>query len=246
MALTSPLASALSEKMGFPLPFSSSTDLVAAALARLKALGPVEMHLPGDFTPNGSNAAAWKGASGTGIGPDAAQATGAAQPLINADGSINTDGLAQYLASTGLTLVQPCTYYIRAKVISLKSNNDGFLTGATQCALYLQGVNFGLFAGTITDTGVAVPVGTMVTICCVFNGAASSFRDDAGHLVTGLSPGAGAAGAGLVISNFGGALTRFANQKVGAVMATPQADSPAAQIQALADLKTVCDARGIT
>lgn len=212
-----------------------------AAFARILALPGLEAayfpYIPGLTLPfvGTTNASSWPDSSGK--GRPLLQATGAAQPLINADGSLTFDGVIQFLKTLAFTLNQPATIYLRLKQITW-TNNDVFVDG---------NVAFASFVGTQTATptirifaGGSVPnnslaVNVMGSLAAVFNGPTSVLRVNA-DTQTG---GAGAASlAGLTL---GGAAdgTNPGNVKVAMVAAFSNAQSGPAMDSFFVDMQTL-------
>lgn len=73
----------------------------------------------------------WANQAASGAARDYVQATGAAQPTLQGDGTILFDGTSDYLQTAAFTLGQPYTRYIRFKQITWTSG-DYTLTAERQ------------------------------------------------------------------------------------------------------------------
>lgn len=137
-------------------------------------------------TVTGAGVSQWDDQSGN--GRHLKQGTDAARPVLQADGSVLFDGLAQFLKCDAFTLNQPTTIYLLAKQVTWTST-DYFFDGNTSGMMGLQqaGVtpSFRLVAGGSTPGNAGLPVDTYGVICSVFNGASSLTTVNQGAAVTG-------------------------------------------------------------
>lgn len=124
------------------------------------------------------------------------QATGAAQPAKQGDGSILFDGTSDFLVAS-FALVQPASVVIFGKQVSW-TNSDGLCDGISPGGNFLitQGgstPNLLTYAGAATPTNANLAINVYGMIAAVFNGASSSLQINATTATTG-DVGAGNAG----------------------------------------------------
>jgi hypothetical protein len=171
-------------------PTLKSTDLQFIA-----SLSPAAWFRLGQGITEASAAVSqWNDASGN--ARHLKQATGAAQPAVQADGSILFDGTSDYLKCDAFTLDQPFTIYALMKAVTWTSN-DRFWDGNTfNTTPAFQGgltPQWAIFAGSATiGTNANLAVDTYGVIQAVYNGASSLTQVNLTAAVTG-SPGANAA-----------------------------------------------------
>ena len=152
----------------------------------LTSLGStVADYQPGNYTGT-LNASAWL--NSIGAAPSLAQASGAAQPTINADGSLTFDGISQYM-QMATTLVQPAVVILVFNQITWTGNDiifDGN-TAATQLYQKTASPDLSLYAGLDGPLLTTLAVNTKAIVTGVFNGASSALYLNNGSAVTGNS-----------------------------------------------------------
>lgn len=167
----------------------------------------------GQTNAGGGALSAW--ADQTGLGSrDYAQATGAAQPAIQAGGTILFDGGSDFLKGPAFALVQPYTRYLRVKQVSWASADylaDG--NALNSGVIFQVGTtpNISLSAGGIACANNSLAIGTWGSLVAVFN-AGSSVLQIGGTTSTGNPSTTGAGG--LTLGAQGDGLAGFANIEV--------------------------------
>lgn len=133
----------------------------------------------------------------SGGGHTASQATGSKQPIYRTGVAISGLGAAQWdgtnarsLNATGVTLTQPDTIFIAAKVSSSSAGDyrhlvDGITAGTGRQILRLgiAGANWEIYAGTVLSGGTGDTNWHVFT--AVYNGASSSLRIDGTGVISG-------------------------------------------------------------
>lgn len=126
------------------------------------------------ITSSGGLVSAWADQSGN--GRNYTQATGSAQPTLQAGGTILFDGTSDFIKTAGFTLNQPWTRYLRIKQVSWTSG-EYFCDGASinTGAIFQSGStpNIVMFAGAVGPSSTALAVGAWGSVAAVFNTASS-------------------------------------------------------------------------
>lgn len=176
-------------------------------------------------TVTGSGVSQWDDQSGN--GRHLLQATDAARPPKQADGSITFNGVAQTLKCTPFTLNQAATVYFLGQMVAFtaaakivdgnSSNTMGIQMSGTPPIVQLNAGASAAAVGTLA-------VGVNGILTAVFNGASSSLQLNASAPATG-NAGAGNAG-GLTLGSSGGG-TQFSNINVKELIVFPAAHDAA-------------------
>lgn len=129
----------------------------------------------------------WANQAVSGAARDLAQATGAAQPTLQAGGTILLDGTSDFLGPVAFTLNQPTTVYLRARQLTWTSGDRWFDGTTVNSGIIFQaGVtpDLNAYAG---NTGVVntLALNTWGSIAVVYNAASSVFQVGGGSTVTG-------------------------------------------------------------
>jgi hypothetical protein len=164
------------------------------------------------ITAVGGAVSAWADQSGN--GRHYTQASGGAQPALQAGGTILFDGTSDFMATAGFTLVQPFTRYFRIKQVTWTSGDYFCDGGALNTGVVFQtGVSpsLSLFAGGPAAANAALAVGAWGSAAAVFNGASSVLQIDA-TTATG-NPSTGNPGGLTLGASFGG-LGQWSNIEV--------------------------------
>jgi len=234
--------------------FTGRTDMLllwpqggarSALTALLSDGNTVADYQPFNFTGT-TNASAWLNSVTSGWGAPAViagsllQASGAAQPTINADGSLTFDGIAQYMGTDAFTLNQPITYYLVLKQVAYTAGRvllDGLVAASVLIQQQATTPNIRLYAGIPAAENVNATVGTAHVISAVFSGASSSLRVDTTVATTGD---AGAQNAGAMFVGRSTSGVAYSNIQVWEIIARNVADSAATQAQKImAALKAI-------
>ena len=201
----------------------------------LSSLGStVADYQPGNYTGT-LNASAWLNSIGP--APSLAQASGAAQPTINADGSLTFNGIAQYM-QMATTLVQPTYAIVVAKEISRTTVGNNLIDGASSNTGILQNITnastMTAYAGSFVTDSTHWSVGTKHIVVAGFNGNSGLIQIDNNAAVTGAI-GSGNMGGLTVGSNAIQASTTWGNYQVWEIIILSAVPSAAklAQIQNL-------------
>ncbi len=207
----------------------------------------------GDAVVSGLNPAAWfrfqqgvtsvaglvsQWADQSGNGRHLLQATGSAQPALQADGSLLFDGVAQAMATSGFTFSQPLTIYLLAQQVTWTNLDlvfDG-LTGAVQLRQNTTTPSVTLNAGSLLGDNSGWALNTYAAITCVFNGVSSALQINTGAPMTGD---AGANNAGGFTLGSSRAASTFSNIKVKEVIPYPAAHDAATRAAVISYLATV-------
>lgn len=143
------------------------------------------------------------------------QATGGAQPVLQADGSILFNGSSQYLKASAFTLNMPETVYLAFKQVSWTLTGTAF-DGNTMNSMRLYQGNGGsgspeldIFAGTAGPITMAALLGTYAAVAAVYNGTSSLLQVNQGPPATAAGNVSGN-GAGFTLGAHGGNL-QFGN-----------------------------------
>ncbi len=126
------------------------------------------------------------------------QATGTAQPALQADNSILFDGTDDFLKCTGFTLNQPETVYVLfnpVTYVNVDYIHDGNTTDSLNCAFTAASPQYAIFAGAFVLNN-NLTIGSYNVIASVYNGTSSVAQ------VNNTAPATGNAGA----ANAGGFL----------------------------------------
>lgn len=116
------------------------------------------------------------------------QATGAAQPALQADGSILFDGTSDFLKCDAFTLVQPETVYFLGRQVTWTLNDylyDGNTANTGAIIQYSASPNILLGAATSTAENTDLAVNTYGVVTAVLNGANSLVQVNNGTAATG-------------------------------------------------------------
>jgi hypothetical protein len=144
--------------------------------ADVLALSPAAWYRRGVGVTTATGVSAWADQSGN--GRTLSQATGSAQPTLNADGSILFDGAAQFMRTASFTINQPGTVYWLMRQITWTASEklfDGFTPGGRwliQQRAAGASPQLEIFAGTSAGN-VSLTLGTYGVIAAVYNGASS-------------------------------------------------------------------------
>lgn len=199
-------------------------------------------YIPGLTQPfvGTTNASSWPDMSGK--GRDQLQATGAAQLVINADGSLQANGTTMSMATSGsINIVQPSTIYARVHATSPTSHGGILSTTSGNIAGLIQPLTppgISVYGGTEVVNSVTI-TDAIHTLCAVSNGASSVVGVDANEVTGNAS--AGALNGLLVLALFGSSFTagKFALELLFSV-----AHDLNTRNQVRADIATIC--AGIT
>jgi hypothetical protein len=149
----------------------------------------------------------WADQSGLGS-RDLSQATAAAKPTLQGDGTILWNGTSNFLKTASFALANPCTIYLRMKQVTWASGNYVFDGNGVNSGVMAQvGVTpqLELYNGTFVSPNTAVAVGSWTSVAAQFNGLSSlidangtiSANGDTGiATLSGLTVGASGAGTG--------------------------------------------------
>lgn len=219
----------LSKRAGKPVSFLPSDLSNLAAWFRFNS----------GITSSGGAVSQWNDASGN--ARHLFQATGAAQPALQGDGSILFDGTSDFLRCDPFTLNQPATYYLLVKQVTWGSG-QGLLDGNAALAnlIYMSGASpavelYAGSAGVANNTGLAV--GVYGVIAAVFNTASSLLQINNGTATTG-NPGINPA-SGLTIGARGGSDANYSNIQVKEVVVYAAAHDSTTRAQVTAYLQTL-------
>ena len=166
---------------------------------------------PGNYT-GGLNASAWL--NSIGAAPSLAQASGAAQPTINADGSLTFDGISQYM-QMATTLAQPEVVILVGKQITWIAGKyifDGASVNTMGLRQFTASPDISARVATnATADNTGFILNTKAIVTTVFNGASSYTQVNNAAAVTG-TVGVGS-GSGMILG-VSGDLVQFANFQV--------------------------------
>lgn len=117
------------------------------------------------------------------------QATGAAQPALQGDGSILFDGIAHFMQAASFGLVQPVTAYMRGRQVTW-TINDRLFDGAPLAnglALFQSTATpgLGLATGATFGPDNNLAINTYGTVAVVSNGAGSLIQVNSNAPTTG-------------------------------------------------------------
>lgn len=141
----------------------------------------------------------------TGNGRHLKQATGAAQPALQGDGTILFGGADDFMATDAFTLNQPCSYVFFGRHITWTSG-DAIITGVgANAALFQTGSTpeIAVFGGSSSLTTAGLVLNTYGAVFAVFNNLSSLIQVNAGAPVSG-SVGTNNPGGIKVGTSFGG------------------------------------------
>jgi len=223
----------------------AQTSQYGSAVLALKALGPSLLLLPGDFIPNGGTISQWNDSSGN--NRHATQATAVNQLSIVGNGAARSDGVGQWMRSA-FAEVQPCSCFVRAKLLSLPAANT-YLFGAGgvganngDCLINTL-ANVGIIAPTLLSASPAGPgANAMTTIGAAFNGASSIVRLNA--VETSGAAGANNPGGITIGANGGASPGQFGNADHVMYVRYPFVPTLAQRDAIVAAINTIC--AGIT
>jgi hypothetical protein len=205
--------------------------LVSEYLGGGTASNPVAWYRKGSgITVTGSGVSQWSDASGN--GRHLLQATDAARPALQSDGTILFNGSNHTLKTAAFTLNQPETVYLLMQSVSWTGADcisDG--NAANSMALYQDkaggsGVSpavtqyAGLYGG---EDLTHMTVGVYHVLCAVFNGASSLIQVDANTPGTGDASTTNAGG--FTVGRTGDGFGSAANIRVKEIMIFAQAHS---------------------
>jgi hypothetical protein len=221
--LTGPLRSPLGAAVGGPVAFP--TDNIAAWFK--KGIG---------ITDVANAVSTWADQSGN--GRNYTQATGSAQPIKQAAGTILFNGTSHLLKTAAFTLNQPCTRYLRVKPVTWTNGRyifDGNLIN--RGVLFQTGVtpSVSLYAGAAAAPNTALTLGAWHSVAAVFNGATSVLQID-GTTTTGN---AGASNPGGLTLGASPSSTLWSNVEVAEEIAYNVAHTPAQRAAVIKYLDTL-------
>lgn len=211
---------------------------LATGINPIPSLSPIAYYkFNTGITVTGSGVSQWSDQSGN--NNHLLQATDAARPPLQGDGTILFGGAGQFLRANAFTLVQPETVYMAFQQVTWTANNflfDGnsISTGALTQRTATPQLN--ITAGTLTAPNTNLPVATYGVACAVFNGASSSLRINNTAKVTGNASIGQMGGFTLGAS---GASGQFGNIRVKEVAIYPVAHTDAQQDSVIAYLLTL-------
>ncbi len=191
------------------------------------------------ITSSAGAVSVWADQSGN-TGRNLAQATGAAQPALQGDGTILFNGTSHLLKTAAFTLNQPETVYLRMKQVTW-TNVDwifdglGYDVGQLIQAGATPNVELSANAGGLSSTDLAVDAWSSVV--CVLNGAASLIQVDAATVNAGATIGTGSMGGFALGARFDG--TQFGNIQVAEVLIYSVAHDATQRAQVIAYLATL-------
>ncbi len=121
------------------------------------------------------------------------QASGAAQPTKQGDGTILFNGTGHFMATATFPLTQPTTIYLLAKQITWTIGDhlyDGFTTnsGAVQQAAITPNLRGNITGGATFATNSDMVLDTYLVLQVVFDGASSLIQVGAATATTGTAP----------------------------------------------------------
>jgi len=144
----------------------------------VQALNPAAWYRYGiGITVTGAGVSTWADQSGN--GRDLLQATDAARPALQADGSILFDGVDNNLKCSTFTFNQPESCYLLFRSVSFTSQARIFDGNTTNTGGFLQGNDqpgLDIYAGSTVSDAAGLAVGVYGVVCVVFNGANSVLR----------------------------------------------------------------------
>jgi hypothetical protein len=182
----------------------------------------------------------WADASGN--GRHLKQATGAAQPALQGDGSILFDGSSDVLKTDAFTLNQPETIYLLFRQVTWTAadhifdgvtNDLGTLNQPTAAGT----PNLGLFAGASVTANPNLALNTYGAVASVINGASSSILVNATTETTGDAGASNMGGFTLGARGDGG--LNFANIQVKEAIVYAAAHSAATRAAVIAYLARI-------
>ena len=167
------------------------------------------------------------------------QATDAARPSLQGDGSILFDGVDDFLKCSAFTLNQPETVYALFKPVSYTVNDRVFDGNTTNTGvLYQDGTtpSYGIFAGSGPVSRAGPVVGVYGAVAAVFNGVSSALQFSGGTQI-------GAAGAGnmggFALGSRGDTTIQFSNIQVKEVAIFAAAHAAATRAAVIAYLSAL-------
>ena len=205
--------------------------------AQVRALNPAAwFRLGRGITQAGGFASQWDDQSGN--GRHLKQTTGAAQPSVNANGSLLLNGTTQFMKTDPFTLNQPETIYLLFKDLVWTNSAriwDGNLA-ATGAVLQLNVSPQLLYNAGSSIGPVSLTIGALCVISVVANGASSSIQINSAAPVTGD---AGAVNMGGFTLGGAGGGTNFSNIEAWEAIIFPTAHNATQKAQVIRYLNSV-------
>jgi hypothetical protein len=146
------------------------------------------------------------------------QATGAAQPALQADGSILFDGTDDYLKCDAFTLPQPVSVYMLGRQVTW-TLGDVFFDGDVRDGMIVfqrtSSPTIAQYTGVITADNSDFTLNAYAVLSSIYNGASSSLQINSNAATTGV---ASATTPGGFTLGAGGNAASFANIQVKEVI----------------------------
>jgi hypothetical protein len=186
------------------------------------ALSPVAWFRSGMGIATATGVSQWDDQSGN--ARHLKQATGAAQPALQGDGSILFNGTGHFLKCDAFTLNQPETIYFLGRQVTWTLSDrifDGETAGTGALLQVTSTPTLGINAGAAVNGNTNLAVNTYGVVAAVFNGGNSVLQVNRTAPLTG-NAGAGNMG-GFTLGASGGGGSLFGNIQVKEIIIFPTA-----------------------
>jgi len=208
-------------------------------VVRIRNMRPIAWYQFGrGITSSGGLVSRWKD-QGTGA-HDLIQATGAAQPALQTDGSILFDGTASVMQTVTFTLAQPTMVYMLFKAVTFTNGDvlcDGFTVTSGQFLQDTTTPKISLSAGTTAVGNTTFTLNTYSVGSAQFNGASSTFSRNKEASAAAATVGTTAM-AGFTLGA-DGTPANFGNVQVKEVIIFPIAHTATQQLQVINYLSSI-------